>query len=113
MNFNDILFWFGAIIAGLLGVSAMFAALLFSLLWIEKFFRELWAWAILGELDEYICFKQFKSRYIFEESMCPHCGGSGLKDDDEATKEAIWRLKKIARRHDRNVEKEIERRNQK
>lgn len=52
-------------------------------------------------------YKQFKKQYRYLNEECPHCGGTGLKDDDEGAKMALERLKSFCRAPERRIIKHI------
>lgn len=101
MTLDFVLYWTGAIFwIVLIGIVLL---LLLYLLWLrfERLYREIYLWIKYDDFDDYrdfLAYRKCKDR-LPKEFLCPHCGGTGLKDDDIGVKRELDALRTIAQRH--------------
>ena len=107
MTLDILLYWTGAVF-GIAVCSAIVLFLIYCLIQvIFSIFREIWVWIIYDDFATWWSYKQFKKQYRYFNEGCPHCGGTGLKDDDEGAKMALERLKSFCRAPERRIIKHI------
>lgn len=114
MDLHDIIYWFGFGVLALLGCGGLLCLAYFAFEWGRKVADSYYCELALGSFDLWMTFRQFRNKYtMFENSYCPHCGGTGLKDDDEATQKELARLMEIATRNDKKWAVALEKRRRK
>lgn len=97
MTLDSCLYWTGAVFL-ITVCSAIVLFLIYCLIQvIFSIFREIWVWIVYDDFATWWSYKQFKKQYRYLNEECPHCGGTGLKDDDEGAKRALERLKNFCR----------------
>lgn len=107
MMLDIILYWTGAAfwiaVSSLIVVAVVYyiAQVTFSVL------REIWVWMIYDDFATWWSYQQFKKEYRYPNDECPHCGGTGLKDDDDEAKRELERLKNFCRSPERRFMKYV------
>lgn len=114
MDLHDIIYWFGFGILSLIGCGGLLCLAYFVFEWGRKVVDAYYCELALGSFDLWMTFRQFRNKYImFEDDYCPHCGGTGLKDSDEAPQKELAMLMEIAARHDKKWKAALEKRRRK
>ena len=107
MTLDSCLYWTGAIF-WIAVCSAIVLFLIYCLIQvIFSILREIWVWIVYEDFATWWSYNQFKKQYRYLNEECPHCGGTGLKDDDEGAKMALERLKNFCRSPERRIIKHI------
>ena len=101
VTLDTLIYWTGSIVLCVfLGIGLL---ILLYFLWLrfERLYREIFLWVKYDDFDDYHDFCAFRKHKntIPKERLCPHCGGTGLIDNDDATRMELEELKKIAQKH--------------
>lgn len=108
MTLDILLYWTG-VVFWIAVCSALVLYLIYCLVQaIFSIFREIWVWIVYDDFATWWSYKQFKKQYRYLDEECPHCGGTGLKDDDEGAKRELELLKNFCRAPERRIAKYIE-----